>query len=103
MAAIFFSVAYAAQGYTNPLGTEIKTLLDLVKAVADAIFILTLPFATLAIIILGVQFVMASGNPGKIEDVKKKFLWVLIGTALLVGASLLAQVTVDYIQHGSGA
>ena len=94
-----FSSFFAHAAYPNPFGDGTKTIFDIIGNVAGAALTLSIPFATIAIIVIGIQFVMASGNPTKITEAKKKFLWVLIGTALMVGASLLARVVVDYIQN----
>lgn len=90
---------FANAAYPNPLGEGTKTFFDIARNVTDAALTLSIPLATIAIIVIGIQFVIASGNPTKLAEAKKKFFWVLIGTAFMVGSSLLAKVVIDYIQN----
>ena len=48
--------------------------------------------ATLAFIWTGFLFVQARGNPGGIETAKKVLLNTAIGTAILLGAQILATI-----------
>ncbi len=57
--------------------------------------------AVFFIIYSGFLFVKARGNPKEIEDAKKTFMWTVIGTAVLLGANVVARViqgTITQIQ-----
>ncbi len=71
---------------------------DLIKQIANAVLLIAVPLAIVAIIFVGFKFVIASakGDEKGLGDAKKMFFWVVIGTALIVGASALARWVVDF-------
>ncbi len=71
---------------------------QLVGTIARAVTGIAMVLATLAIIIVGFQFVMASasGNEQKLTEAKKALLWVLIGTAIVVSAVQLAGGIIEF-------
>ena len=74
---------------------------DLVKKVASTIRIVAIPFAAVAIIIVGFRFVMAVAS-SKAEDItktKKILLWVVVGAAIIVGSSYIAEVIVNFASN----
>ncbi|MBI2640677.1 MAG: TrbC/VirB2 family protein [Candidatus Sungbacteria bacterium] len=82
----------------NPIGA--KSFLDLINALAKAIIQIGAVFAVVAIIIVGFKFLTASisGDTKGLTDAKKMLWWVLIGTAIVVGSSVLAQVIVNTVK-----
>jgi len=84
--------------YKNPI--EAKTFMDLVLAIADALVIIAVPLAIVAIIFTGFWFVIAGarGDEAGVKKARSMFLWVLIGAAIIVGASLLAKAVVNTIK-----
>lgn len=82
----------------NPIGA--KSFLDLINAVAKAITQIGAVFAVVAIIIVGFRFVAASasGDTKSLAEVRKLFWWIFIGTAIIVGSSMLAEVVVNTIK-----
>lgn len=84
--------------FPNPIAVD--SFLGLVKAIANAVRDIAIPFAALAIIFVGFKFVAASaaGKPEQVAKARTLFLWVLIGTAIIVGASLLAEAVVNTIR-----
>ncbi len=75
----------------NPLG-ENKSFSDLVGSVAKIAFRIGFILAVIFIIYSGLKFVMARGNPGELEKAKENLKYVLIGTAILLGAEVIARV-----------
>jgi SNF family Na+-dependent transporter len=77
----------------NPFGKVGSSLLDLVYAIVDNI---VLPIggvlAVLAFIWGGFQYVMAQGNPKRIEKANTTLLHAVIGTALILGAYAITSV-----------
>ena len=59
---------------------------------------IAIPFAVLAIIIAGFRFIVGGmkGNAGEIQKAKTLFFWTIIGTAIVVGAYVIAQVAVNF-------
>ncbi len=78
----------------NPLDCgQDCTLVDFLKKIVDE---LVLPIgailAVLAFIYTGFLFVMAQGNPGKLTTARTALLYTVVGTALLLGAWVFANV-----------
>lgn len=91
-------------GIENPLkkinGKPISSVYDLVNFIVNDIII---PFGSvimvLMIIFAGFQFVVAQGNPKKIEDAKETLKYAIIGSAILLGSWAIAEI----IQNTVGA
>lgn len=91
---------YADEGVVNAvINNPIKTSTfeGLVKSIAEAVRNVGIPFAITAIIFAGFKLVLASlsGNAQDIESAKKILWWVITGTAIVVGASMLAEIAVN--------
>jgi hypothetical protein len=87
-------------GLCNPLGatTDLGALiLKIVEGVAQIGYYVVVLF----IIYSGFKFVKARGNDKELADAKQTFLFTVIGAAILLGATLLANVisgTVDELK-----
>jgi hypothetical protein len=55
-----------------------------------AVVTISLPIISLFIVYSGFLFVFARGNPGALETARNNFLWVIIGSILILGAWVLA-------------
>ena len=72
----------------NPLNSSYTSITAVITAVLQKIVMpLAAVFVVLAIIYSGFKYVMAQGNPKEIQDANKGLLYVLIGTAVLLGAT----------------
>ncbi len=90
-------------GIINPL--EFNCVSELIFAVVDAVAQIGFYIVILFIIYSGFLFVKARGNPEELKKAKQTFLWTVIGAAILLGASLLANVidgTLDQLKSGEG-
>ena len=103
MAPVFamLALAYPALAQTtipNPIGAQ--SFEDLIVALADALIKIGSVLAVVAIIIVGFRFVAASasGDTKSLGEVKKLFWWIFIGTAIIVGSSMLAKAVVNTIK-----
>lgn len=89
----------------NPLGENgPQTIPDFIKVIIDAVLVIGVPIAALAIIYTGFLFVEAQGNSEKLTKAKNALLYTLIGTALLLGAFVIANAigkTVDEIKSAT--
>ncbi|MEK7531434.1 MAG: TrbC/VirB2 family protein [Patescibacteria group bacterium] len=74
----------------NPLG--IHSVSDLVSKLLDVVIKVGSVLAVVFIIYAGFKFVWARGNPGEIEDAKKTFYYVIIGTAIILGAKVVQEI-----------
>lgn len=73
----------------NPL-PNFPTIAKFVEGVLKAVTYVALPIIALFIVYAGFKYVLAQGNPGKIEESHKNFLYVIIGALLILGAWVLA-------------
>lgn len=74
----------------NPLKED--TLAGLFKTVMDAIFVIAIPFFVLAMAVIGLMFVAARGNPEKLSNAKRAFLYGVMGTGIFFGAWVLVNL-----------
>ena len=84
--------------FDNP--TDNRTLLDLIKRVAKDVRDVAVPFAVVAIVVIGFKLVTAAAS-GKAEETtkaRKILLWVIIGSAIIVGATVLVDVAINTMQ-----
>lgn len=95
-------IVFAQGSIENPL-KNIDTVGQFIEVVANDI---VLPIGAVAVVIAiiysGFLFVTAQGNTAKLETAKKAFLWTAIGTIVLLGAWVIAQViqnTIDQIRN----
>lgn len=75
---------------TNPAKAD--SVAAFFEAVFNAIFILILPIAVLAMAVVGLMFVAARGNPEKLTRAKNAFLYTVLGTALVFGILVLLKM-----------
>jgi hypothetical protein len=85
-------VAVFAQSGSGTLTNPYKSpsiqnfISDFLKAVVE----ISLPILTLFIVYAGFKFVFARGKPEAIAEAKKNFMYVVIGSILILGAWVLA-------------
>ena len=84
----------------NPLGDNITNIYDFVVYVLNNI---VLPIGSVVVVIMiiysGFLFVTARGNESKLESAKHILLYVVIGTAVLLGAVVIASAIKGTIQQ----
>lgn len=97
--ALVSPMAAFAIAFPNPI--DAPDFLTFVKKLAEAIRLVALPLAVLAIIVTGFRFVASGlgGNTKGVEEARKTLLWVLVGMAIIVGATVLAEAVINTIQH----
>lgn len=74
----------------NPLA--VSSFCDLLKIVLQALLILGLPIAVIFILLAGLKYITAYGNPGQISKAHENLKWTIIGTAVFLGAWTIAQI-----------
>ncbi|MSR71289.1 MAG: hypothetical protein EXS50_01270 [Candidatus Taylorbacteria bacterium] len=92
----FISIVYAD---TVTIKNPIKA--DDISQLVDFIFSLVLqigvPIAVIMLIYSGFMFIMARGNPEQLKIARTSFMWTVIGTAVLLGASVISEVIMSTI------
>ncbi len=94
------TVSDSGKKLENPVNFD--SLRELITAILDVIVQIGVPIAAVFLIYSGYLFVSARGDVGKIEDAKSIFLWTLVGIAVLLGASVLANLidsTIDQLKR----
>ncbi len=81
----------------NPL--QVNSFCGLVIKLVQAVTIIGIPIAVLFIVWAGFKFVLAQGNSGKLSEARNNFLNVIIGIAIFVGATLIANVIVNTLHQ----
>ncbi len=92
-------------GLCNPLGSTTE-LSALILKIVDGIAQVGYYVVVLFIIYSGFKFVTARGDVKKLGEAKQTFLFTVIGAAILLGATLFANVikgTVDELKKESSA
>ncbi len=74
----------------NPL--KVDSVDSLISLLVDLALSLGAVLSVLALIWVGVKFILAQGDPGKIADARKQFMYVIIGIALLFGAKVIVEI-----------
>lgn len=102
--ALFFAILTAAPvafavAIPNPI--EAKSFEDLINNLAYWVRVIALPLAAVAIVFVGFKLIIAasSGDSKGLGEAKKFLAWVVIGTAIVVGASVLAQAVVNFAKE----
>ncbi|MCC2630673.1 MAG: hypothetical protein K0S38_482 [Candidatus Paceibacter sp.] len=78
----------------NPLKSRYGTLCQVLVGLLTLITEIGALIAVILIIWTGFKFITAQGNPAKLGEAKRAFFAVIIGTAILLGASAIANVVV---------
>jgi hypothetical protein len=73
---------------TNPLTAQ--SFSDLVASIAKLAAEIGIPIAAIFIIYSGLLFVTARGSEDQLKKAKINFMWAMIGTAILLGAWVIA-------------
>lgn len=81
---------------TNPISAN--SFQDLIQKILKIVVDIGVPVATLFIIYSGFLFIKAQGNPEKLKEAKETFFWTIVGTAVLLGAWVLAQAIAGTIK-----
>lgn len=83
----------------NPLGNKASSICQLVNLLLKAVMIIGVPIAVLFIVYAGFKFVMSRGSPGEITEARANLLNVIIGIAIFLGASLIAEVIFNTLKQ----
>ena len=79
---------------TNPLG-KINSVGALVQNFVQIFTYLVILLAVLMLIYTGLQYILAQGNSTKISELHKRFLWLVVGIAIVIGAKVIVDVVIN--------
>lgn len=92
-------VAGGASAQTNNIGqppTQSEDFAGILEGIADFVTTFGTPVAAFFIVLTGFMFVAARGNAKKLEDARTMLIWVLVGTAIIVGAGPIATMVINF-------
>ncbi|OGG60817.1 hypothetical protein A2765_01775 [Candidatus Kaiserbacteria bacterium RIFCSPHIGHO2_01_FULL_56_24] len=75
-------------GLQNPL--KFPNIQKFIEGVLQAIVMIALPIITVFVVYSGFLFISARGNEAKLSNAKNNFMYVIIGTILILSAWVLA-------------
>ncbi len=84
----------------NPL--KFSTIQGFIKAILEVVMTIGIPIAVFFIIYSGFLFVTAQGDETQLKKAKETLKWALIGTAVLLGAWVLATAVEGTIKNITG-
>ncbi len=82
-------------GLQNPLDKKFNSVGSLLSGFLDIFSYLVVLLAVLLIIWVGLQFVLARGNPDRIKELKGWLLWIVIGVAIVIGARIIVSAVIN--------
>jgi len=77
-------------GLCNPLNPAISSIPKFVEFLLKVMVQVALPVIALFIVYSGFMFIFARGNDEKLKIAKRNFMYVIIGTILILGAWVIA-------------
>ena len=79
----------------NPLSKNFDSVGSLISGFLDIFSYLVILLAVLLIIWVGLQFVLARGNPDRIKELKIWLLWIVVGVAIVIGARIIVSAVIN--------
>ena len=94
--AIFAPTISSAVEIPNPLTTkDFQTLID---RIISLVFTIGLALAPISIIIAGILFMTAQGEPGKIQTAQNIIKWTFIGLIILICSRAIVELIKTTVQ-----
>lgn len=78
---------------SNPL--KVDSIGGLVQNFVEIFSYIAILFAVLALIYVGLRFILARGDPTKMNELKEWLLWIVVGVAVVIGARIIIQVVIN--------
>lgn len=82
-------------GIKNPLDPKFNSVGSLVQGFVMIFSVIAVLFAVLALIWVGFRFILARGDPTKMNELKSWLMWIVVGVAVVIGASAIIQVVIN--------
>jgi hypothetical protein len=89
-----------AQGDVSGLPGVDFTVQDLVRIISRiACYLINTVLAIMIIVLIiaGVKFFLARGNPTDVADAKKNLTWVLVGIAVIIGTNIIIATVAGWL------
>ncbi len=90
------------KGIEDPTGGILgDNISETIKNMIGGLLKLAIPFLVLAYVYVAFLFVKAQGAAEKLKEAKKAFVWLLVGTAIIVGADVIFSVIKDTLSQAN--
>jgi len=86
LSSLLFPPLVGGQVITIPNPLQASNFTELINSLVNIIFYFAVAIAPIFIIIAGLYFITAAGEPAKINTAKQIILWTLIGLAIVTAA-----------------
>ncbi len=90
--AFLFATGVHAAGIENPLSSDFDTIPKFVSGALKVMVMVAIPVISLFMVYSGFLFVFAQGNQEQLSKAKTNFLYVIIGSILILGAWVIASL-----------
>ena len=97
MVTIFMMVPHLVFGATLSNWTTSATLVEYFTKILDAVIKIGALVVVMLMVYSGFLFVVAQGNEQKLEEAKHSLLWVVVGSAIILGAWALTTVVINTV------
>ena len=97
--AAFVNIAVAADDGYQGVDLTIQSVFGIITGLACWFTRFALILIVVYIVIYGIKFMMAQGNPTKYEEAKKSFTWGLVGVLVILGTYTI----IATVANGLGA
>lgn len=77
----------------NPL--KVDSLGGLIQAFVEVFTYLVIIFAILALVYVGLQYILARGNPERMKELSNWLLWIVVGIAIVLGARIIVSIVIN--------
>ena len=77
----------------NPL--KVDSLGGLIEAFVEVFSYLVILFAVLALVYVGLRYILARGNPEEMTRLSNWLLWIMVGVAVVIGSRILVSVVIN--------
>lgn len=83
---------------SNPLRKDINSVGSLIQAFVEIFSYLVILFAVLALVWVGLQFILARGDAERMKELKNWLTRIVIGIAIVIGARVIVTVIINTLQ-----
>ncbi len=93
----FINVAAAADTGYQGIDLTIQSVFGIITGLACWFTRFALVLIVVYIVIFGIKFMMAQGNPTKYEEAKKSLTWGLVGVLIILGTYTIIATIANFL------
>lgn len=93
---VFSAAVPDASSPVIPNPTNSGSLEQVLGVFVKFIYRVGIPILVVFVVLAGLSFVLAQGNEKKLQEARQRFYWVLIGSAIITGAGVIANIIINF-------